>query len=148
VHDLIWLCDAEYCNCCDLVLNADEVPRVAIIQAWLWCVGATLVWAVWLVYLQGMQAECAKELNKKNVSAGDYSVWVSNLAGSDGDDNALREFARHYGSVITAFHIRDFGNLLRTAHRVSKSTLYACICADLERDCCIRQIYRRANLVL
>jgi hypothetical protein len=81
-------------------------------------VAATFIWALFLLSLQGMQSEIAEELNFKTITAGDYSVWLTNLAGCDGDDKALQKFARHYGPVITAFHIKDVGVVLSKTNEV------------------------------
>lgn len=47
-----------------------------------------------------MQASLAEDLNAKNITAADFSVWVSRVGGVDADPAHLEDFARHYGSVV------------------------------------------------
>eukprot|EP00892_Ulva_mutabilis_P009819 jgi/Ulvmu1/7209/UM034_0118.1 len=110
------------CSCCAMVLN-EELPDVPVYQAWIWCTVGTLAWAVWLAFLKKMQADISAETNARNITAADYTVWVSGLAGCDGVDAELRSFSEHYGQVISAFHIRNVGTVLNLNNQIEETEL-------------------------
>jgi hypothetical protein len=89
-----------------------------LLQAWLWCVLGTLVWVVWMRSLKRMQDAAAAQHNVKNVTAADFSAWISNLPKEADSDDELRKFAEHYGEVVAAFHIRRMGNVLNLNNKI------------------------------
>lgn len=107
------------CSCCDLKLNQDELKENPVWQAWLWCIVATAIWTVWMSFLQKMQGEIAAEVNVKNITAADFSVWMSNLPRAASDNKVLRQYAEHYGEVAAAFQIQNVGNVLDISNKVA-----------------------------
>jgi hypothetical protein len=89
-----------------------------LLQAWLWCIVGTLVWVVWMRFLKRMQDTAAAHHNVKNVTAADFSAWISNLPKEADSDDELRKFAEHYGEVVAAFHIRRMGNVLNLNNKI------------------------------
>lgn len=106
------------CNCCNLEVDRDNLDATPIWQAWLWCIVATVIWVVWMRFLSRMQDRVAADVNVRNVTAADFSVWMSNLPEEADNDFQLRQFAEHYGQVVAAFHIRTLGNVLNLNNKV------------------------------
>lgn len=110
-----------------MTLDTEQLNDVPVYQAWIWCTVGTLFWAIWVAFLQKMQADISAEINARNVTAADYTVWVSGLAGTNADDAILRDFAEHYGQVISAFHVRNVGTVLNLNNQVSYGLYQLCI---------------------
>lgn len=68
--------------------------------------------------LKRMQDDASADHNVKNVTAADFSVWISNLPKNASSDDELRTFAEHYGEVVAAFHIRRMGNVLNLNNQI------------------------------
>lgn len=109
---------AACCSCCNMRLNEEELSEVPIYQAWIWCTAGTLFWAIWVAFLQKMQADISAEINLRHITAADYTAWVSGLRGTDADDAHIRSFAEHYGQVISAFHVCTVGTVLNINNQV------------------------------
>jgi hypothetical protein len=99
-------------------LIQDELKPVPRVQIWIWCAAFTFAFAIWRIALQKMRKKVAEEVNKHNITAADYTVHVSGLAQTSGQQEELLNFASHYGQVLAAFHLRSVGNPLTTCNEV------------------------------
>lgn len=103
-------------------------------QAWLWGILGTLVWVVWIRLLKRMQDKAAADVNVKNVTAADFSVWLSNLPHTADSDEELRKYAEHYGQVVAAFHVRRMGNVLNLNNQVEDAERHLAETSALSKD--------------
>ena len=94
---------------------AKEVPAA---HFYMWCVVGTLVYVIWLVSVQEAQAAQARAMHRNNITAADYSVFLSNVGGCKGNDERLEDFGRHYGVIVMAFHLRSLGYVLTKCNDV------------------------------
>lgn len=68
-----------------------------------------------------MQDKASAQVNAKNVTTADFSVWMSNLPAKANSDDELRKYAEHYGEVVAAFHVRRMGNVLNLNNQVEEA---------------------------
>ena len=122
------------CNCCALQLDESKLGPTPVWQAWLWSILGTLVWVVWIRLLKRMQDKAAADVNVKNVTAADFSVWMSNLPRQADSDDELRKYAEHYGEVVAAFHVRRMGNALNLNNQVEDAERHLAETKALSQD--------------
>ena len=109
---------AAACTCCDLSLDQARLGEVPLLQLWIWAVPLVMLWCVWLLFLKRAQTPNAEAINSQVISAGDYAVLVTGLGTASGDNTELEEFARHYGEVVMAVHLRSVGGPLSICNEV------------------------------
>jgi hypothetical protein len=107
-----------------LSIAPDSAKNVPTAHLWIWCVVGTFVYCVWVIAIQQVQEGTERAVQKKNITAADYSVLLSNLGGSTGNDAILEDFGRHFGEVVMAFHIRTLGQVLHKCNEV-RACLFA-----------------------
>ena len=68
-----------------------------------------LLFCGWMAVLQYLQYSLAEAINLRNINVAQYAVLLSNVGTNACNDQALEDFARTYGDVVSAFYVRDFG---------------------------------------
>ena len=99
---------------------------------WIWAVGFTSIFMIWVLRLEHVQRTIASKLNRGNITVADYSVLVKGFSGNDEDCKQLLEYAAHYGQVYAAFRLRPVGPAL----------------LQCEKVCGCRRFYARSELLL
>ena len=73
--------------------------------------------------LQAVELSSFGRIHAQTVTAKDYSVWLTGLPRNDCENCNLIELARHYGEVVTAFHIPLLGKPLSGCRKVRTPVL-------------------------
>lgn len=77
-----------------------------------------LLYMLWMLAIEAAQIRSAERINASVITAGDFSVWVTGVRGSDGTNGKLEEYARHYGHVVSACHLLEVGRTLTVTSEV------------------------------
>lgn len=112
-----------YCSCCDLSLDPSALGKVPELQFWIWAIFMMITYMVWLLFLERCQTRSAETINRNVITAGDYAVLVSGTGVESSDNDELRQFACHYGEVVSASHLTTIGKPLAICVKVGQAPM-------------------------
>lgn len=107
---------------CKLELDKSETKDIDVAQLILLLVGQ-MTFLGWMIKLRKRQKDAEDQINKDNITAGDYSVMIRGLDENKADNKKLIEFARHYGEVSNAFHITKVGRPIEMGQKLEDMEL-------------------------
>jgi hypothetical protein len=98
---------------CELKIDSSTQKEVPQGHLWIWYGIGVLLYCLWLIVVQLIQSYTERQVSRSKAFAiSNCCVMLSNLNGTKGDNAKLESYARQFGGVRMAFHVRTLGRVV------------------------------------